>query len=57
MILDLMRYSLNKTSVIVLRRNVLEKSVEEFFLSVRPSSSAEVRMVVVNEIKEVEGAR
>ena len=31
--------------------------VEEFFLSGGPSSSAEVRMVVVHDIKEVEGER
>ena len=34
-----------------------QEHVEEFFLSVGPSSSAEVRMVVVNEIKEVEGEK
>ena len=32
-------------------------SVEEFLLSVRPSSSAEVRVVVIHDIKEVEGVR
>ena len=30
-------------------------AVEEFFLSGGPSSSAEVRVVVVHDIKEVEG--
>ena len=32
-------------------------SVEEFFLSGRSSSSAEVRVVVIHDIKEVEGVR
>ena len=32
-------------------------SVEEFFLSGGPSSSVEVRVVVIHDIKEVEGAR
>ena len=31
--------------------------VEEFFLSGGPSSSAEVRVVVIHDIKEVEGVR
>ena len=31
--------------------------MEEFLLSGGPSSSAEVRMVVVHDIKEVEGER
>ena len=31
--------------------------MEEFFLSRGPSSSAEVRMVVTHDIKEVEGER
>ena len=31
--------------------------MEEFFLSGRPSSSAEVRVVVIHDIKEVEGER
>ena len=34
-----------------------EVSVEEFFLSGGPSSSAAVRVVVVHDIKEVEGER
>ena len=32
-------------------------SVEEFFLARRPSSSAEVRGLVIHDIKEVEGVR
>ena len=31
--------------------------MEEFFLSGGPSSSAEVRVVVIHDIKEVEGVR
>ena len=31
--------------------------VEEFFLAKGPSSSAEVRVVVIHDIKEVEGVR
>ena len=31
--------------------------MEEFFLSGGPSSSAEVRVVVIHDIKEVEGER
>ena len=31
--------------------------MEEFFLARGPSSSAEVRVVVIHEIKEVEGER
>ena len=31
--------------------------VEEFFLSGGPSSSADVRVVVIHDIKEVEGER
>ena len=31
--------------------------MEEFFLSRRPSSSAEVRGLVIHDIKEVEGVR
>ena len=32
-------------------------TVEEFFLSGGPSSSAEVRVIVIHDIKEVEGER
>ena len=37
--------------------SLLLRSVEEFFLSGGPSSSAAVRVVVVNDIKEEEGER
>ena len=33
------------------------KPVEELYLSGRPISSAEVRVVVIHDIKEVEGVR
>ena len=38
-----------------MKRSLGSKPVEEFFLSGGPSSSAEVRVVVIHDIKEVEG--
>ena len=44
--------------VLCTRRNpASHKHVEEFFLARGPSSSAEVRVVVIHDIKEVEGER
>ena len=43
-------------SLSVLRDHIAD-SVEEFFLARGPSSSAEVRGLVIHDIKEVEGVR